>query len=316
MNKYYVISSVTNMDNHYAIKMIESSEELRVNSKKFSFDIDESKLLYVGIENEELYHYNKIDFFLSKYKTKINKYVYKLELLSALGRVAYGNETLFLDESISKDIFNKSILLEKERLVKFDNSTELSGVPKDKILKKYESIEDSWLSYWKNSKVRLKAFYEKHPLPQKKNYYRSGLSSLIFGKFNEEAYDSDRGSQYKKFDWLCTKIAVEAEELKIDFSAKCPNDCGEKVFFGIDFEHEKDRMDYIDDDFPHGIYKRLYDVSGACSECGVFSITFDEDEYTCIFRNYFPEIIHYTIKGIIKNSIAYSIEKSLYGDER
>ena len=43
--------------------------------------------------------------------------------------------------------------------------------------------------------------------------------------------------------------------------------------------------------------------------------TFDEDEYTCIFRNYIPEIIHYTIQRIVKNSIAYSIEKSLYVEE-
>ena len=315
MNNYYVISSVKNIDDHYAIKFIESNEDLKFNSKKFGFTIDESKTLYIGIDNERLHNYSKIDFFLSKFKTKINKHIYKIDLLSALGRVAYGNETIFLDESISKDFFDKSISLEKERLIKFDKSTELIGSAKMKILKKYEFIEDSWLLYWKNSKVRLKAFYEKHPLPQKKNYYRSGLSSWIFGKFDEQTYDKDSSTHYKKLSLLCTKISTEAEELKIDFSTKCPNECGEKVFFGINFEFEKADMDYIDDDFPYGIYKRLYDISGACSECGSFSITFDEDEYTCIFRNYIPEIIHYTIQRIVKNSIAYSIEKSLYVEE-
>ena len=313
MNNYYVISSIANIDNHYAIKLVESNEEIKINSKKLSFDIDETKLIYVGVESSYVNNYSKIDFYLDRCKTKLNKQIYKIDLLGALGRIAYGNETLFLDESISKNTFDKAIELERIRLIKFENSTEISGAAKDKILKKYESIENAWLSYWKNSKVRLLAFYAKHPEPQEKDYHRSGLSSLLYGKFDKQKFEADGSSHYKKLDWLCTKIALESEDLKIDFSAQCPSDCGGKVNFLINFAFEESSMVYIDNSFPYGVYKKLSDVSGACSECGLFSLTFDDDEYTCIFRNYIPEIIHYVIKKIIKDSIAYSIEKQILG---
>jgi len=313
MDKYFVISSVENLENHYAIKQIETNDNLNLNSKEILFDIDGVRLLYFGKEEELSHRFEKVDFFLKKFKSKLNKNIYKVDLMTALGRLAYGNKVIFLDKSITENELFKAVNIEKIRQEKFTSHTEITGNSRLKILKKYEAIEKKWLSYWKDSRTRLTAFYEKHPLPQEKNYLRSGLSSLLFGNFDKSTYDEDRSSQYKKFEWLCTKIAVEAEELPIDFSYECPQECGEKIDYLINFEHEKERMVYLDEDFPHGIYKRLYDIRGTCPECGFFLIPFPEDEYTCIFRNYVPEIIHYTIKGLIKNSIAYAIELKLYG---
>ena len=54
-------------------------------------------------------------------------------------------------------------------------------------------------------------------------------------------------------------------------------------------------------------------IKCACSECGSFQISF-EDEYTSAFRNYEPETISFIGRKIIQDHIAYSIEKKLYGD--
>jgi hypothetical protein len=310
MKKYYLISSFMGAEGHYAAKLIKSIDELKIDSKKFNFTIDQTKILYIGVEADDSIHYDKIELFLSRYKTKTNKHLYKIDLMTILGRVAHGNDTIFLDDTISKEALEEAISLEKKRLARLQNRIELSGSAKSKILEKYQSVEKSWLSYWQKSKVRLEAFYQEHPPPRVENYCRGFFSSLVFGKFDKNSYDTACSEQARKIDWLCSKIAGEAAHLRTYFSATCPAGCGEKIDFQINFEEEKLPMTCIGDKFSHGIYKRLYDVSGICSECGSFTFAFD-DEYTCICRNYFPEYIEYIIKKVMRDSIAYSIEEAL-----
>ena len=125
-----------------------------------------------------------------------------------------------------------SVLKEKIRRENLSRTTELVGVEKNKINKKYEDLEQAWLYYWKNSKIRLEAFYNKHPKPMKKQYARRGISSFIFGDFDNKSYDKDSYNHYQKLNWLCTKIAEDSKALKIDFSSKCPGGCGKNTFFG------------------------------------------------------------------------------------
>lgn len=327
MSTYYAIASIQNMENHYAVKKIETSNDLTKKSKEVRFSIDESNLIYLGVEVENLqvFHnvrYEKLSFFLCQYKTKINKDVYKIDLIDLLGRIAYGNETIYLDESIDEKILTKSLEIEKNRLTKFHSFVELDGEKRRKVIKKFEKLEGEWLDYWVRAKDRLKAFYRKHPKPIKKNYFRSGLSALIFGKFRDDDYRREGVSHYHKLEWLCNKIAEDAESLGIDFVIKCPNGCDEKVTFFVDFEYQDDKstLYYLDDGvFPHAIYKRLHLIHGACSECGEFRVTYsdtdDDKNFTCLFTNTFPEYLYYRIKPIIQQNIAASIEKDLYGDE-
>ena len=114
-------------------------------------------------------------------------------------------------------------------------------------------------------------------------------------------------------------MAEEATELKIDFFSNCPNGCNEKVNFHIIFETKdsSNKKYFFDKNFPHGIYTRLHKLSGTCSECGNFDVTYlgedSAENFTCIFENYFGEYIHHIIKPIIKRSLADSIENILYG---
>ncbi len=319
MEKYFVISTVENLDNHFAIKQVKTNEDLNVKSKEISFDLDGTKLIFLGREGEESHHYDRISFFLSKYKSKINKDIFKIDLSTALGIMAYGSHVTYLDKSISEIELFKAVNSEKVRISELNKVKELEGDKREKIIKSYRKVEKSWLDYWLSNKERLLAFYKKHPKPLKKNYLRSGISAFIFGALNEEQYKTDSHSHYKMLEWLCDKLAQEAEELKLEFVTICPNSCGEKVEFFIHYESEDSSKTfyYFDDNFPHGIYKKLHCVSGTCSVCGKLEINFGEEEvqenFTCIFTNYFEEYIHYTIKPIINNSIAKSIEKDLYG---
>lgn len=314
MDKYFVVSSIDHLEGHYAVKVIESDRELNIKNKKFSFGIDGESLLYIGREVEFFHRYEKVSFFLSRYKTKINKNIYKVDLTVALGRVAYGCEILFISNTLKLDFLQNAVNLESLRINAFENPKELLGSARNAIEKKYDKLEDVWLSYWISVKERLIAFYRKHPKPLKKNYYRSGLWALIFGKFKQEEYESDRHSHFRKLDWVTTKIAENAKELDLSFTSKCPNCSGEKVDFHVDFPSDvKDGYYYLDDNFPYGIYKKLNMISGACSECGSFKLTFTDEDYTCMFVNYFDEYIYYTIKKIVDYTFAKSIEKDLFG---
>jgi hypothetical protein len=314
---YFVIAKIESMGDSFAIKKIESDKELKISDKKFYFNnIEGSETIYIGSyqRSHETYE-GKLEFHLKRYQTKINRSIYKIDLLEALGRIAYECDTLFFNKPVSENLILSAASNEEVRRKKLTQPIELTGIEKSKVNRKFQDIEESWLSYWKNSKTRLEAFYKKHPKPIKSQYSRSGLSSLIFGAFDKNTYDHDSYNHYQKLDWLCTKIAEESKELKIDFSIRCPGGCGKNTFFSINFGSESiNDLYYLDENFPHGIYKKLMDVSGTCSECGTFSIAYD-DEYTCLFRSDIPEIVYYVVKKIIKDGISYSIEKMLYPNQ-
>jgi hypothetical protein len=313
---YFVVARISSLKNSYAVKKIEVNEEIYFPHKIFDFDIEGAKLIYVGkyTKTHEMYE-NKINFHLIKYRTKINKNVYKLDLTTLIGRVRYGCEDIFIDGSLTKGVLTKSSNIENIRRDKLSNPKEIINNSKvQKIIEKYNNLEDEWLNLWKNIKLRLDAFYLKHPKPLKSQYYRSGLSSLIFGKFRNDDYNYDSQEHFNRLKWLCNKLADEFNQLNLYFETDCPGDCGDSTSFNLDFDYESyDSMEKLEDFFPFQVYKKLNLIKCACSECGSFQISF-EDEYTSAFRNYEPEIISFIGRKIIQDHIAYSIENKLYGD--
>jgi len=311
---YFAVAKISLLKNSFAIKKIEVQEELRFPHERFNFDIEDAKLIYVGnfTKSHEMYE-NKLNFHLIKYRTKINKDIYKLNLTALIGKVRYGCDDIFIDSSLTKSLLTKSSTEENLRRDKLKNPIEINSLEAQKFIHNYNNLEDEWLSFWKNIKLRLDAFYVKHPKPLKSQYYRSGLKSLIFGNFRNDDYNYDSREHYERLKWLCNKLADEFNQLNLYFNTDCPGGCGESTSFHLDFEYETyESMEILDNLFPFQVYKKLNSIECSCSECGSFKITF-EDEYTSVFRNYQPETTGFIAKKIIQDHIAYSIEKKLYG---
>ena len=76
--KYFVIAELLDFSGHYAIKSIDSNDRLHVSDLKFKFNLDNSKLLYIGCESGLNNYYSKLDFSLKNFQTKLNKDVYKV----------------------------------------------------------------------------------------------------------------------------------------------------------------------------------------------------------------------------------------------
>lgn len=216
-------------------------------------------------------------------------------------------------------MLDTSLLAGKKRHDSFDKPTEIKDADaKEKVIDAFNGVEGKWLSYWRQLYERLLAFNQKHPKPLKKNYVRSGLSALAFGKFNEADYVTEYKDYRNKANWLINRLAEESQLLAMDFSAPCPNNCGRTISFDVNVPTNPDtEYYYIDDNFPFGIYKLIESIEGSCPECGSFSITYskdteDDENMTCIFNNRIPEYVFYTLKRKIE-IINQHIQDKLYG---
>lgn len=318
-NTYYVLASIEGMIDSYAIKEVKTDAELEIDSNLFGFDIDSTTILYVGLKIKDFNSVDKIGFSLGEYKTKINKYVYKIKLEEALSRLAYGCNTIVANTPVTTKLLAEACVIGEKRHESFNKPTEIiDAKAKAIIINAFKVIESNWLSYWKQNYERLLSFNHQHPLPLKKNYFRSGVSALAFGKFNEVDYIRDFKDYRNKSNWLINKLSEESQSLKMDFNASCPTGCGKTISFDVNFQNEHDtKYYYVDDGFPFGIYKLIKRLEGSCPECGSFSITYSEDtnddeNLTCVFNNRIPEYIFYTLKKRIE-IINQLIEDELYG---
>jgi hypothetical protein len=318
-NIYYVLASIDGMVDSYAIKEVKTSDDLEVGSKLFEFDIDGAAVLYIGLDRRDINSVARIDFSLDEYRTKINKDVYKIKLEDALSRLVYGCDTLIVNPPLTKKMLETALVLGKKRHNSFDKPTEISDAKaRERVTGAFKVLEGKWLSYWKQNYERLLAFNHKHPKPLKKNYFRTGLSALAFGNFNEADYVVDFKEYRNKSNWLINKLAEESQELMMDFKAPCPSGCGRTISFDVNFQTNHDtEYYYIDDDFPFGVYKLIESIEGSCPECGSFSINYsqnplDDENMTCVFNNRIPEYVFYTLKRKIED-INLHIENKLYG---
>ena len=312
-NIYFSIAEITSLKNSYAVKKIEINRKLRFPNEIFNFDIEDAKLIYVGEYNRSHEVYQpKIEFHLSRYKTKINKDIYKIDFIKLIGRIRYECQDVFIHSSISESIISKSSELECVRQDKFENPKELTEIEANYLIEKYNDLEDKWLEVWKDVYFRLEAFFNKHPKPQKVQYYRTGLSSMLFGNFRKEDFSYDSRQHYEKLKWVCEKLTDEFIDLNLSFMAECPNGCRELLPYELNFEYEStESSECLENLFQFYIYKKLNFISCSCSECGSFKISFN-DEYTSAFRNYQPEILNFVAKRILQDHIAHYIEKKLY----
>jgi hypothetical protein len=320
-NIYYVLASIEGMVDSYAIKQVDSNDDLKIGSKLFEFDIDGTTILYVGLDRREINSVARISFSLGEYRTKINKDVYKIKLEDALSRLVYVCDTLVINLPITANMLDTALVAGKKRHDSFHKPTEINDAnAKEKVIDAFNEVESKWLAYWKKSYERLLAFNQQNPKPLKKNYFRSGLSAIAFGKFNEAEYVAEYKNYRNKANWLINKLAEESQHLKMDFSASCPNSCGRTISFDINVPTNPDtEYYYFDDDFPFGIYKLISNIGGSCPECGSFSITYadnakDDKNLTCVFDNRIPEYVFYTLKRKIEY-INQHIEDRLYGTD-
>ena len=312
--KYFVIAELLDFSGHYAIKSIDSNDKLHVSDLKFKFNLDNSKLLYIGCESGLNNYYSKLDFSLKNFQTKLNKDVYKVSFNKAFGRISYGCENMYVHESITSESIHQSQSEERSRRMRLGEAKVLVGKEKRNVELGYEYVENKWLDFWKQSKQALHAFHSNNSKPAERNYMRSGMSGILFGRFNEEQFKIDSYHHFKKLQKLCSKLADKATSLKLSFIKKCPEGCGCEIEYFINFEGEKEGIYvYIDDEFPFGIYKKLHDLSGGCPECGSFTVSYvdDPDEYTCLFHNYHNEIIQ-VIDRILLREINHAVEKEIY----
>jgi hypothetical protein len=320
-NIYYVIASIDGMVDSYAIKEINTNDDLAVGNKNFQFDIDGTSILYIGLDRRDINSVARISFSLVEYRTKINKDVYKIKLEDALSRLVYGCDTLVVNPPITAKMLDTALEAGKKRHDSFDKPSEINDAnAKEKVIDAFNGVESKLLAYWKKSYERLLAFNQQNPKPLKKNYFRGGLSAIAFGKFNEAEYVAEYKNYRNKANWLINKIAEESQLLKMDFSASCPNSCGRTISFDINVPTNPDtEYYYVDDDFPFGIYKLINHIEGSCPECGSFSITYaenaeDNKNLTCVFNNRIPEYVFYTLKRKIEY-INQHIEDKLYGTD-
>lgn len=320
-NIYYVLASIEGMADSYAIKQVNTNDDLKIDSKLFEFDIDGTTILYIGLDRRDINLVSRVDFMFYEYRTKINKDVYKIKLIDALERLAYGCDVKFTNLPSTQKMLDSAIELGRKKYLSFVNPTEIKDAEaKTKVLSAFKALDGEWLSYWMKIYERLLAFNYKNPKPQKKNYLRDGLSAVVFGKFNETDYLSDYKNYRNKSNWLINKLAEESQSLNVQFDAPCPNECERLVSFFVRFEtNNNTQYYYIEDDFPFGIYKLIEDITGRCSECGGFSITYtknpeDNENMTCIFNNWQPELVFDTLKRKIE-IINQHIEDKLYGSD-
>ena len=312
-NIYFSIAKITSLKDCYAVKKIEVDYTISLSSSSdaFRFDIEDAILIYVGHYINAGYMPEKLEFDLIRYKTKINNDIYKIDLQKLIGRVRYRCKDIFIGKSLTKIFLSKSVDLETERRDKLDNPKELTELTKKIYVEKYSLLENEWLVVWKDVSFRLNAFFKKHPKPQKSNYFRSGIASLMFGKFKKELFYHDVSEHHRRLTWLCEKLSYEFNDLNLYFDAICPGVCGELISFNLDFDFSPSSLELIEERYPFPIYRKLNLIGGSCPECGSFQILFD-DEYTSVARNYQAEIIYTIGKGIIQDYIAYLMSNELF----
>ncbi len=323
MSIYFVIASLEGMQDFFAVKKVQSRSSIQFENNQlilqhhpekdsFSFNLDGASIIYIGLyERSHEGEFGKIEFHLQRYRTSINDSIYKIELIDLLGRIAYGCETILTYGLVDDDVISKSIAIEEGRQQQIKNPAPIHREDFPSVYDEYLKVESTWLDYWKSSKLRLQGFHAKHPKPMKEKYFRSGLSSVLFGKFNENQYNSDLYRHLKKLDWVYEKIEEDAKLLRIDFDSNCPAGCEGLVIFKIIFDDVGPSELFLTDEFPHGVYKPLKSIYCTCPECGSFEMK-AEDQYTCLFRNTSPDIVHSVMGVIIERSIGKSIEDQLY----
>jgi len=301
MSSYYVIAEIQGLEDFYAVKEIDTLEKLSINDKVFGFDFEGTNVIYIGVDENPNYigtyenpgsflkesypRLDRLDFSLSRYKTKINPQIYKVKLEIVLGRIAHGCKNLLIERSINTNILSKALLLEEKRLdlLTWDDK-ELDGETRKVVNDAYQVVEDNWLDFWKKSIYRLKALHKEH-FPNHEKFRRNNVSALLFGKYDDYEYKQEKEAYSKKMDWLCTKLTDELSKLDYSFQSNCPGRCGYKIDLHLNHEigANKDWVYAEESDFPVAIYRNLYQIFGSCPECGRFKVSFEgSKKYTCI----------------------------------
>lgn len=314
---YYVIGKINSMPDYCAVKSAQSSDMILGNSPLFNFDLEDTSTLYVGRElikglrvgDDHAYLYvinNKIEFFLSQYRTKINKEIYKIQALEAIKTLAFGCKHIIISPPLTLENLDKALFTETKKQNSIKQPSEIVDSNSIKRIKHdYNNLNNLWLNYWHDTFTELLNFYQSNKEPLKSNYYRNGLSSLINGKFDEKAYKKDFSDFYETLKNLIHRLAFNSKRLPTQFYSDCPLECGRNLLFFVSFSSDsKTEYYYLKDDFPFGIYKQLSSVCGSCPACGSFIITQKNDpnnidNLTCIFKNEFDEHILYVIMRII-----------------
>lgn len=317
-DKYiYVIASINEIKNHYAVKWLPENSEL-ANSDiqkllekyhKIQFSIDDTKIIYIGRREFE-YPFvrspEKVEFFLSSYKSKLNNDIYKIDLERLIGIVGYDSICLFFDLSVFP-ILEKSIKEESLRLKRWETSTEFTNDDNlDDIYNQFEKLEANWFDFYKEAEKIANDLEDKYPNPNKKDYIRSGVGSLVLGKFNKDKYETAYNNRVNSFRDLCYRLTKTALKGKRKFNADCPFKCGLKVEVGISISEGRYKLEEF---HPQYIYSKIDHLYGECSRCGRFHINFfpdsDNPRYTCIISgNYDADQIYWFFEDIY-SSVSY-----------
>lgn len=316
-DKYlYVIASINDIKNHYAVKWLPYNSDIAntgidkvIDQFHKNLNIDDTNIIYIGIREFEypwVRSPEEVEFFLSSYKSKLNDDIYKINLERLLGIIGYDSSCLIFDFSDTL-ILKKSIKEESLRLKRWETSTELTKDDNlDAIYNQFEKLEANWFDFYKEAEKIANDLDDKYPNPVKEDFIRSGLGSLMLGKFNKDKYETAYNDRVNNFRDLCYRLAKTALKGTRQFNADCPFKCGTKVQVRINAPKGPYRLREL---HPQYIYFEIDHLYGECSRCGRFHINFfpdsDNPSYTCIIpENYDSDQIYWHFERIY-SSVSY-----------
>ena len=311
---YFVIAELKELKDFYAVKKIETQSAIGIENTIFNFPIDEAKNIYIGMweitSHEE--QKTKLDFYLKRYKSKINKDFYKIKLAKLLEVITYGCKTLLCTSPINSEMISNAQKKGREKRKRLEKFIELNGSDQKIIFEQFHFLENQWLKYWENTIKELLNHHKKNIYPYKKNYLGDGTYSLIFGRFNERKHYEDLYCYEEQIVNLCAKLAEITFNLRNFFDANCPGGCGEKILFDLDLQGDETKFLYKKYVSAFPIFSVIKGITGSCPECGTYGFIFPNEERTCVFPNY-HESVYYNI-GLRVRVISQKIQQEIYGE--